>query len=222
MDLYMAARGVIAPTARTLWPLRVEGLHHVPRTGPVILASNHLALIDPLFIGVVVPRQIIFVAKKELFSERTLPQRAFTRALRAIGQVPVDRSAGYRQDAMQASLDFLNSGAAFGIFPEGTRSPDGRLYRGRTGLAWLALTSQAPVIPIALSGTPHILPPGRRIPRFNRIGMRFGPPVDLSAWEGQGERARARRAATNEIMSSIQRLSGQTMVDRYASDVKKA
>ncbi|WP_028649513.1 1-acyl-sn-glycerol-3-phosphate acyltransferase [Nocardiopsis sp. CNT312] len=221
MSLYGAAKVVIAPTARLAWPQRVEGVHHVPRLGPVILAANHLALIDPLFIGVACPRPVRFIAKQELFDEGTLPRRLFTRALRGIGQLSVDRRPGQSaQEAMDSSLEVLREGEVFGIFPEGTRSPDGRLYKGQTGLAWLALTTGAPVVPVALAGTDRILPPGRRVPSFNRVGVRFGEPVDLSAWEGQAHRARPRREATDTIMAAIAKLSGQEQVPRFASSVK--
>lgn len=221
MSLYMAARAAIGPAARALWPLRVEGVHHVPERGPVILAANHLALIDPLFLGVAAPREIIFVAKKELFSQRTVARRAFGGALRAIGQISVERRPGQgAREAMDAGLTILKQDRVFGIFPEGTRSPDGRLYRGHTGLAWLALSSGAPVIPVAMARTDRILPRGRRVPSFNRVGVRFGPPVDLSPWVGEADRARSRRAATDAVMAAIQRLSGQERVARYAASVK--
>ncbi|GAA1770821.1 MULTISPECIES: lysophospholipid acyltransferase family protein [Streptomonospora] len=221
MELYAAAKSVIAPTARAIWPLREEGLHHIPAHGPVILASNHLSNIDPLFIGVAVPRQVTFIAKRELFAEGNAAQRTFTRALRAIGQLSVDRTPGQSsQEAMEQSLKFLGNGAAFGIFPEGTRSPDGRLYRGQTGMAWLALASGAPVVPLALAGTDRIMPHGSRVPALRRIGIRVGPPVDLSPWLGDEGKARARRAATDAVMAAIQRLSGQRSVPRYAASVK--
>lgn len=221
MSLYGAAKTVIAPTTRAMWPLRVAGTHHIPRQGPVILASNHLSNIDPLFIGVAVPRPVVFIAKRELFAEGNLAQRAFARTLRAIGQLSVDRRPGQSsREAMENSLRVLKEGAVFGIFPEGTRSPDGRLHRGQTGLAWLALSSGAPVVPVALAGTNRILPDGARIPTFRRIGVRFGPPVELSAWSGEADRARSRRAATDAIMTAIQRLSGQEQVPRFAASVK--
>ncbi|QBI54576.1 lysophospholipid acyltransferase family protein [Streptomonospora litoralis] len=221
MQLYGAAKTVIAPVTRGIWPLRKEGLHHIPAEGPVILAANHLSNIDPLFIGVAVPRQVTFIAKRELFAEGNVAQRTFTRALRAIGQLSVDRSPGQSsREAMEQSLKILGNGAAFGIFPEGTRSPDGRLYRGQTGLAWLALASGAPVVPLALAGTDRILPHGRRIPALRRIGIRVGPPVDLSPWFGEEGKARSRRAATDAVMAAIQRLSGQEPVPRFAASVK--
>lgn len=221
MSLYGATKAVVAPASRLAWPQRVEGVHHVPRSGPVILAANHLALIDPLFIGVVCPRQVRFIAKQELFNESTLVKKTFARALRALGPLSVDRSPGQSaQEAMDNSLSVLKSGEVFGIFPEGTRSPDGRLYKGQTGLAWLALTTGAPVIPVALAGTERILPPGRKVPSFNRVGMRFGEPVDLSPWEGRAHKARPRREATDAIMDAIAKLSGQEQVPRFAASVK--
>lgn len=222
LSLYGAAKTVIAPATRAVWPVRVEGVGHIPEQGPVILASNHLALIDPLFIGVAVPRQVIFIAKQELFAEGNLAQRTFTRALRAIGQLSIDRRPGQSsREAMEESRTVLSEGNVFGIFPEGTRSPDGRLHRGQTGISWLALMSGAPVVPVALAGTDRILPPGRRVPVFRRVGVRFGPPVDLSPWAGEQDRARSRRAATDAIMGAIQRLSGQEQVPRFAASVKE-
>ncbi|PSL00109.1 1-acyl-sn-glycerol-3-phosphate acyltransferase [Murinocardiopsis flavida] len=221
MTLYGLAKAVIAPVTRALWPIEVEGVEHVPASGPVILACNHLSNIDPLFIGVVTPREVAFIAKRELFAEGNLAQRLFTRALRAIGQLSVDRRPGQSsQEAMDDSLAALKGGQVFGIFPEGTRSPDGRLHRGQTGLAWLALTAGAPVVPMALTGTSRILPSGRRIPALRRVGVRFGAPVDLSPWQGEAAKARSRRAATDEVMAAIQKLSGQEQVPRFASSVK--
>ncbi|GAA4901570.1 lysophospholipid acyltransferase family protein [Streptomonospora salina] len=221
MELYAAAKTVIAPAARAAWPLHTEGMHNIPAEGPVILASNHLSNIDPLFIGVAVPRQVTFIAKRELFAEGNAAQRTFARALRAIGQLAVDRSPGQTsQAAMEESRKVLGGGAAFGIFPEGTRSPDGRLYRGQTGIAWLALASGAPVVPLALAGTDRILPRGRRVPALRRIGIRVGPPVDLSPWIGEQGKARSRRAATDAVMAAVRGLSGQAQVPRYAASVK--
>ncbi|GHC83273.1 1-acyl-sn-glycerol-3-phosphate acyltransferase [Nocardiopsis terrae] len=221
MSLYGAAKAVVAPASRVAWPQKVEGTHHVPAQGPVILAANHLALIDPLFIGVACPRPVRFIAKQELFDESTLPRKALSRVLRALGPLSVDRRPGQSsQEAMNNSLEVITGGEVFGIFPEGTRSPDGRLYKGQTGLAWLALTTGAPVVPVALAGTGRILPPGRRIPSLNRVGVRFGEPVDLSPWAGQAGRAKPRREATDAIMSAIAKLSGQEQVSRYAASVK--
>lgn len=221
MSLYGAAKFVVAPLSRAVWPQRVEGVRHVPADGPVILASNHLALIDPLFVGTACPRPVRFIAKRELFDESTLPRKAVSRTLQALGPLSVDRRPGQSaQEAMNNSVEVINGGEVFGIFPEGTRSPDKRLHKGQTGLAWLALTTGAPVVPMALSGTERILPPGRKIPSFSRVGVRFGPPVDLSPWSGQAHRARPRREATDAIMAAIAKLSGQEQVPRFAASVK--
>lgn len=221
MSLYGAAKAVVAPASRVVWPQKVEGAHHVPEDGPVVLAVNHLSNIDPLFIGVACPRPVRFIAKKELFDESTFVKRILARTLRALGPVSVDRRPGQSsQEAMNNSLDVINGGEVFGIFPEGTRSPDGRLYKGQTGLAWLALSTGAPVVPVALTGTGRILPPGRRIPSFNRVGVRFGEPVDLSPWAGRADKAKPRREATDAIMDAIAKLSGQEQIARYAASVK--
>ena len=221
MSLYGAAKVVVAPVSRVVWPQKVEGAHHIPERGPVILAANHMALIDPLFIGVACPRPVRFIAKQELFDEGTLPKRLLARILRAFGPLSVDRRPGQSaQEAMDNSLAVLKSSEVFGIFPEGTRSPDGRLYKGQTGLAWLALTTGAPVVPVALAGTERILPPGRKVPRFNRVAVRIGEPVDLSPWKDQAHKARPRRAATDAIMDAIAKLSGQEQVPRFAATVK--
>lgn len=221
MSLYGPAKVVVAPATRLMWPLRVEGAHHVPQEGPVILAANHLALIDPLFIGVACPRPVRFIAKQELFDESTMVKKTVSRVLRALGPVAVDRRPGQSaQEAMDNSLSLLEGGEVFGIFPEGTRSPDGRLYKGQTGPAWLALTTGAPVVPLALTGTERILPPGRKIPSFSQVRVRFGAPVDLSPWKGQAHKARPRREATDAIMSAIADLSGQEQVLRFAASVK--
>lgn len=221
MSPYGAAKAVVAPVTRVVWPQEVEGAHLVPEHGPVILAANHLSNIDPLFLGLACPRQVRFIAKKELFDESTFFRRLFSRALRALGPVSVDRRPGQSsQEAMNNSVEVINGGEVFGIFPEGSRSPDGRLYKGQTGLAWLALSTGAPVVPVALTGTERILPPGRRLPSFNRVGVRFGAPVDLSPWEGQADRAKARRESTDAIMGAIAKLSGQERISRYAASVK--
>jgi 1-acyl-sn-glycerol-3-phosphate acyltransferase len=221
VSLYGAAKAVVAPASRLVWPQRVEGAHYVPERGSVILAANHLSIIDPLFIGVACPRPVRFIAKKELFDESTFAKRIVARALRALGPVSVDRRPGQSsQEAMDDSVEVINGGEVFGIFPEGTRSPDGRLYKGQTGLAWLALTTGAPVVPVALTGTERILPPGRKLPSFNRVGVRFGEAVDLSPWAGGADRAKPRREATDAIMDAIAKLSGQEQIARYAASVK--
>jgi 1-acyl-sn-glycerol-3-phosphate acyltransferase len=187
----------------TLWYRpRVEGLHHVPRRGAVIIAANHLSFYDSVVIPLVVPRRVVFLAKAEYF-ERGLLRRWW---FRATGAVPVRRGDGpAAREALDAALDVLAAGRAFGIYPEGTRSRDGRLYRGRTGVAWLALTAGVPVVPVCLAGTGGL--PGRA-----RVTVRFGPPLRLT---GLAAAARDRRAGTDEIMDAIGALSEQERVARY-------
>jgi 1-acyl-sn-glycerol-3-phosphate acyltransferase len=202
---------LVAPLARLVYRPVVEGRHHVPRRGPVILASNHLSFIDSMVIPLVAPRPVTFLAKAEYFDRRRT--RWFFSAL---GAVPVRR--GHHR-AAQASLDaalrVLQDGGAFGIYPEGTRSLDGRLYRGRTGVGWLALTARAPVVPVALAGTQEIQPVGARLPRVRRVTVRFGEPITFGPEYGDAGQARARRRVTDEIMDRIAELSGQDRATGY-------
>lgn len=193
--------------------VKVEGAEHIDPTSPQVLIGNHQSWYDVFATAASVPKTFHFVAKEEL---GRIP--LFGRAWKSAGHISIDRSDRARAIASldRAGRQLKEEKSAVVIFPEGTRSPDGRLHRGRTGLGWLALASGAPVVPVALSGTQHILAPGRRIPRFNRVGIRFGPPVDLSAWEGRQGRVRARRAATDAVMAAIRNLSGQVMADTYA------
>jgi 1-acyl-sn-glycerol-3-phosphate acyltransferase len=194
------------PLLRLLFSLwyrpRVEGLDNVPRRGAVIVAGNHLSFYDSVVLPLVVPRRVVFLAKAEYFERGGLRRWWF----RATGAVPVRRGDGpAARSALDTALDVLAGGRAFGIYPEGTRSRDGRLYRGRTGVAWLALTAGVPVVPVALTGTGGL--PGRA-----RITVRFGAPLRLA---GLADDARDRRAATDEIMDAIGALSGQERVARY-------
>ncbi|WP_106247044.1 lysophospholipid acyltransferase family protein [Allonocardiopsis opalescens] len=215
--MYTAARAVLRPLVWLLWKPRVSGREHVPAHGAAILAGNHLSLLDPLFAGVALPRRLTFVTKAEFFAGGNPAQRAVAWFLRAIGQLSISRGAGRgASDALADSLAVLKDGELFGIYPEGTRSRDGRLYRGRTGIAYLALTAGVPVVPMAVVGTDRIVRRGRILPSLHRVGVRFGPPVDLSAWAGQADKARARRAATDAIMDAIGALSGQERAPGYA------
>lgn len=194
------------PLLRLLFALwyrpRVDGLHHVPRHGAVIIAGNHLSFYDSVVIPLVVPRRVVFLAKAEYFERGRLRRWWF----RASGAVPVRRGDGpAARGALDTALDVLAGGRAFGIYPEGTRSRDGRLYRGRTGVAWLALTAKVPVVPVSLTGTAGL--PGR-----SRITVRFGAPLHCA---GLPAAARDRRAATDEIMDAIGALSGQERVPHY-------
>lgn len=209
------SRIFLAPLARMLWRPRVIGRRNVPKSGAVLLASNHLSFIDSVVITLVAPRSVSFLAKAEYFTGqgfRGWLSRAF---FTGIGAIPVVRGAGSAaQDALDSGLAVLRHGDAFAIYPEGTRSLDGRLYRGRTGVAWLALTSGAVVIPVALTGTQELQPVGAKLPRIRPVTVEFGRPLDLSA-HGSADSGRARRRATDEIMAAIQRMSGQEFANAY-------
>ena len=215
---YRTSRLVAGPALRLLARPEVTGAENIPASGPAILASNHLSVIDSIFLPLMLSRPLVFAAKSEYFTGTRLRDKAVAAYLRATNQLSVDR-AGARaaQDMLEAALGLLRSGEFFGIYPEGTRSPDGRLYRGRTGIGWLALHSGAPVIPVAMIGTERILPPGHRIPRPGKIGIRIGEPLTFEALQGQGAGARQRRAVTDEVVQAIQKLSGQEYVPKYAS-----
>ena len=195
--------------------IRTEGREHVPAAGPVILASNHLSFIDSVVLRLAAPRRVIFLAKAEYFTGRGVRGRFMRWFFTAVGSVPVSRGQHRAATAaLDTALEVLERGDAFGIYPEGTRSLDGRLYRGRTGVAWLALTSGAPVVPVALDGTERLQPVGKRIPRPARVTVRFGPPLTFT---GDPATARTRRAVTNEVMHAIGELSGQERADRFAA-----
>ncbi|MER8182173.1 lysophospholipid acyltransferase family protein [Kitasatospora sp. NPDC094015] len=208
---------VLKPLARTVYRPVIEGLENVPRKGGVILASNHLSFIDSVVIPLTAPRQVYFLAKAEYFTGTGL-KGAIVRSFftSVINAVPVERGT-YRSAAasLEQALEIVQSGKAFGIYPEGTRSLDGRLYRGKTGVAWLALTAGVPVVPVALEGPQDILPVGRRIPRVRQVTVRFGKPLDFSELHGQARSAKARRQVTDEVMAAIQELSGQENADTY-------
>jgi 1-acyl-sn-glycerol-3-phosphate acyltransferase len=213
--LYRLAHLTIAPLARLIYWPRVIGRKNVPKTGPVIIASNHLSFIDSIAIPLVAPRRVQFLAKSSYFEGTGFSgwlQRVF---FTAVGAVPVVRGAGSAaQEALEQSRQIIEADGAFAIYPEGTRSLDGRLYKGRTGAAWLALTTGAKVVPVGLKGTDEFLPVGAKIPRFKRVTITFGEPLDLSHL-GHAQSGKARRQATDEIMTAIQRLSGQELADAY-------
>jgi len=207
------ARALLAPLARLLFRPRIIGRANVPRRGAVLIASNHLSFIDSVVITLVAPRSVSFLAKSEYFTGtgfRGWLSRAF---FTGIGAIPVERSAGQAaQDALNSGLHVLEGGDAFAVYPEGTRSRDGRLYRGRTGVAWLALTSGAPVVAVALTGTQDIQPPGSNRLHLAKVTVEFGLPV---IHEGSAGSGRDRRRVTDDIMEAIQLMSGQPFADEY-------
>jgi 1-acyl-sn-glycerol-3-phosphate acyltransferase len=215
---YQVSRILAGPFLHLLWRPEVTGLEHIPASGGAVLASNHLSIVDTIFLPLMLTRPVTFAAKSEYFTGTRLVDRITGTYLRATKQLSVDR-AGARagQDMLQSALGLIRDGALFAIYPEGTRSPDGRLYRGRTGVGWLALSSGLPVIPVAMIGTDRVLRPGSKIPRLSRIRVRVGAPLTFEAYRDQGTGARQRRAVTDEVMRSIQALSGQDYVPTYAS-----
>ncbi|MFD0530730.1 lysophospholipid acyltransferase family protein [Kitasatospora arboriphila] len=222
--LNLITKLVLKPLAKTVYRPVVEGLEHVPRKGGVILASNHLSFIDSVVIPLTAPRQVYFLAKAEYFTGTGLKgaiSRAFFTSV--INAVPVERGEIRAAAAsLEQALEILNDGKAFGIYPEGTRSLDGQLYKGKTGVAWLALTAGVPVVPVALEGPQEILPVGRRIPRIRRVTVRFGKPLHFPELHGQARSARARRQVTDEVMAAIHELSGQELAEAYNEAPKAA
>jgi len=198
---------------------KVKGLRNVPGNGPVIIASNHLSFSDSIFMPLVVPRKVTFLAKSEYFTSPGPKGLLKKLTFIALGQVPVDRSGGRRSEAaLITGLKILAEGKCLGIYPEGTRSPDGRLYKGRTGIARLAIESGAPIIPVAMFNTEKIQPTGTVVPKVMRVEMIFGEPM---YFEGDSTDLLYLREVTDKIMATIQALSGQEYVDTYATKAKK-
>lgn len=214
--LYRSLHATVPPLARALWRPEIRGLHHVPRTGPVILASNHLSFADSIVIPVVVPRKVVFLAKSDYFDGAGV-RGAVSRAwFSGLGMLPVDRDdARAALASLDTALEVLGRGEAFGLYPEGTRSRDGRLYRGRTGVAHLALTAGVPVVPVGLVGTERLQPVGARVPRLVRVRVSFGPPIEAGDRFAAMPSGRARRLLTDEIMAAIASLSGQPPAETY-------
>jgi 1-acyl-sn-glycerol-3-phosphate acyltransferase len=213
---------VLGPVLKALFRPRVDGLAHVPGTGPVILACNHLSFSDSIFTPLIVKRRVTFVAKAEYFTGKGIKGWLMRQFFLSTGTIPVDRSGGKAaQAALDTLLRVLRDGDVAGIYPEGTRSPDGRMYRGRTGIARIVLEANVPVIPIAMMGTDKVQPIGSRFPRLGHsIGVRVGPALDYSALAAGPRNPKLLREVTDDIMAHIRRLSGQQYVDKYASREK--
>jgi len=211
---YWVLKVLLSPIFFVLWRIQVEGRENVPTSGPVILAPNHVTFLDSMFLPLVLRRRVTFVAKAEYFDSWKTAW-----FFRAAGQIPMRREGGSASErALAAARDVLVAGKVLGIYPEGTRSPDGRLYRGHTGVARLALGCGAPVIPVGLVGTARVQRPGSNLPRpFKKVTVRFGPPLDLGRQRGDAAAdPLAQRLVTDELMFEIRSLSGQEYVDRYA------
>jgi len=217
---YGILRAFLTPFLMILFRPKVKGLRNVPGTGPIIIASNHLSFSDSIFMPLVVPRKVTFLAKSEYFTSPGPKGLLKKLTFIALGQVPVDRSGGRRSEAaLITGLKVLAEGKCLGIYPEGTRSPDGRLYKGRTGIARLAIESGAPIVPVAMFNTEKIQPTGTLMPKVMRVEMIFGEPM---YFEGDSTDLLHLRDVTDKIMSTIQALSGQEYVDTYATKAKKS
>jgi 1-acyl-sn-glycerol-3-phosphate acyltransferase len=214
---------VLGPVLRLIFRPQVEGRGYVPARGAAILASNHLSFSDSIFMPLMVRRKVTFVAKAEYFHGAGIKGWLTKLFFVGAGTIPIDRSGGRAaQAAMDTGLAVLRRGELFGIYPEGTRSPDGRLYRGKTGVARLALDSGAPVIPVAMLNSDVIQPPGKILPKIKRVRIRFGPPLDFSRYAGMAGDRFVERAITDEIMYELMELSGREYVDVYAATLKQA
>lgn len=213
---------VVGPILLAIFRPWVVGLENVPKTGGVILASNHLSFIDSIFLPLVVERRMAFLAKSEYFTGKGLKGWATKLFFTASGQIPIDRSGGKASEAsLNTGLAVLGRGDMLGIYPEGTRSPDAKLYRGRTGVARMVLEAGVPIVPVAMIDTEKVMPIGKRLPKVRRIGIIIGEPLDFSRFEGmEGDRF-VLRSVTDELMYELRALSGQTYDDVYASSVKE-
>ncbi|MER5729532.1 lysophospholipid acyltransferase family protein [Streptomyces sp. NPDC002138] len=221
MFYHLLKHVLLGPLLRLLFRPRIEGIENVPSDGAAIVAGNHLSFSDHFLMPAILRRRITFLAKAEYFTGPGLKGRLTAAFFRSAGQIPVDRTgkeAG--QAAIREGLGVLAKGELLGIYPEGTRSHDGRLYKGKVGVAAMALGAGVPVVPCAMVGTFEIQPPGQKIPKIRRVTIRFGAPLEFSRYAGlEGERA-VLRAVTDEIMYAVLGLSGQEYVDRYAAEVK--
>ncbi|GIF71841.1 lysophospholipid acyltransferase family protein [Asanoa siamensis] len=214
---------ILGPWLRMLFRPVVEGRDNVPATGPAIIASNHLSFSDSIFMPLEVRRKVTFVAKAEYFTGKGIKGWLVKMFFVGTGTIPVDRSGGRAaQAALDTQLRVLRAGNLAGIYPEGTRSPDGRLYRGKTGVARLALLSGAPVIPVVMLNADEIQPPGTVFPKIKRVRIRFGEPLDFSRYAGMAGDRFVERAVTDEIMYELMELSGREYVDIYAQKAKNA
>jgi 1-acyl-sn-glycerol-3-phosphate acyltransferase len=220
---YWFMKNLIAgPILRTAFRPWVTGEENIPRAGGVILASNHLSFIDSVFLPLVIERRVTFLAKSDYYTARGVKGWAIKNFLKAAGMLPIDRSGGKASEAsLRTGLGVLAQGDVLGIYPEGTRSPDGKLYRGRTGVARMVLEGGVPVVPVAMIDTEKVMPIGKRLPKVRRIGVVIGEPLDFSRFEGMESDRFILRSITDEIMYELSHLSDQEYVDVYASTVKE-
>ncbi len=222
--IYGAMKFSIGGSLKLAFRPWVEGIENIPAEGPAILASNHLSFSDSFFLPAVLDRKVTFIAKAEYFTSPGVKGKLTAAFFKGVGQLPVDRSGGRGagEAAIKSGIEVLERGELFGIYPEGTRSPDGRLYRGKPGgLARVALATGAPVIPVAMIDTEKVQPPGKIVPKMIRPGIRIGKPLDFTRYQGmEGDRF-ILRSVTDEVMYEIMKLSGQEYVDIYATAAKR-
>jgi 1-acyl-sn-glycerol-3-phosphate acyltransferase len=217
---YQLSRVVAGPILHAFGRPRATGLENIPASGPALLASNHLSIIDSVYLPLMLSRPLVFPAKAEYFTAKGPVGRLWAAYLRSTNQLAMNRDDTRSATAtLEAAAEILRAGGLFGFYPEGTRSPDGRLYRGRSGLGWLVLHTGAPVIPVAMSGTRKMMPPGK-LPRPAKIEIKIGKPMEFGHLAGDPP-GRARRIIADEVMQAIRDLSGQEYVHEYASDVKE-
>ena len=213
---------LLGPLMKLFCRPRVEGVEHVPESGPAILVSNHMAVADSFFMPLMMPRRVTFLAKREYFTGPGLKGRLQKYFFSGVGQVPIDRSSGAAaQAALDTGVRLLREGKLLGVYPEGTRSPDGRLYKGKTGVARMALEADVPVIPIAMFGTDKVNPIGSKMWYPHRVTVKVGAPLDFSRYEGLAGDRFVERSITDEIMYALMELSGQEYVDIYAARAKE-
>lgn len=218
---YWVVKAILIPILRLCFRPWVDGAEHLPATGPAILASNHLSFSDSIFLPLQVPRKVTFLAKSDYFTGKGVTGLLKKAFFAGVGQVPIDRSGGAASEAaLRTAKRILAEGQLLGLYPEGTRSPDGRLYRGKTGIARIALEAGVPVIPVAMINTDFVQPTGRIVPRLGRVGIRVGRPLDFSRYEGMEDDRFVLRSVTDEIMYELMLLSGQEYVDQYAATAK--
>jgi 1-acyl-sn-glycerol-3-phosphate acyltransferase len=212
--LYWVIKIVVTPVLRVTCRIRVEGKEHLPRSGPVILASNHRSFLDSIFIPLLVRRRVTFVAKAEYFDDKRIAW-----FFRGVGQIPIRREGGSASErALESATEVLEAGGVFGIYPEGTRTRDGRLHRGHTGVARLALRTGAPIIPVGIIGSDEVQPIDSKLPRlFKTVRIRFGEPIELGHYQGRHDDRLALRDVADEVMFEIQQLCGYEYVDTYAT-----
>ena len=221
MFYWLMKHWVIGPLLTTVFRPWVTGLENVPRTGPIIVVCNHLSFVDSIFLPLMIDRQMAFLAKSDYFTGKGLKGWLVRFFMTSAGQLPIDRTGGKASEAsLNAGLQILAEGGVLAIYPEGTRSPDGRMYRGRTGVARIILEAHVPVIPAAVIGTEKVMPLGSTIPKVHKVGVVIGKPLDFSRFEGMESDRFVLRSITDEIIYEMNKLSEQEYVDVYASTIR--